>query len=116
NNWLTCDSYGKLVNEYLPNSHFHQRSFLFYQQFRLQKKDVDLTLRLSTHHGEIPVYVYENNVDGIMQNRVCSGEGINFFTVCSWKFNENIELQLKFFDYLDRSNKAEFYFQVLTRF
>jgi hypothetical protein len=55
-------------------------------------------------------------VDGIMQNRVCSGEGINFFTVCSWKFNENIELQLKFFDYLDRSNKAEFYFQVLTRF
>jgi hypothetical protein len=116
NSWLTYDSYGKLANQYLPQSRVYERGFLFYQQARMQSEILDVILRLSSHHGELPVYVYENNVDGIMQNRACSGEGLYGFIVCSWRLFTNFELQAKYFDYLVKKEKAEFYFQVLSRF
>jgi len=116
NSYLTCDSYGKLVNEYLSQSHIHERSFLFYQQVRFQKNALDIITRLSTYYGDIPVYVYENNVDGIMQNRACSGEGLYAFVVCSWQAVKYLELQAKYFDYLEKKDKTELYFQILTRF
>ena len=111
----------ELVTEYLEEEKIHSRGILVYEQIRLKWEKLQIITQITVYHSDtqpfnVKHYVYENNVDGIMQNTVLSGDGICSFFLVKWKLPPHFELQFKISDHWYKKDKLRLYLQVVSRF
>ena len=106
----------ELVAEYLPENDFYQRGILAYEQFKIKKSKFEIIARTAVYHSQILLYMYENNVDGIMQNSIFSGDGIYSFLLLKYNLVRSVEIQFKIADNWFEKEKMKLYFQVVSKF
>jgi len=102
--------------EYLPEDSVWEKGELFYSQLRFKKDSMQIIGRIAAYHSNILLYMYENNVTGIMQNRILSGDGVTVFVVGKFTINEWLEIQTKFSDNLSRDDQMQLTFQLIGEF
>ncbi len=103
-------------SEYLPNEKHWKKGELLYSQITYNHNRLKLVGRLTTYRSKILLYMYENNITGIMQNRILSGDGVLAFLVGKFKFNKQIEIQCKISDNLNKRDQLELAFQLISQF
>ncbi len=116
---FTFKSRAEFVSEYLPEEKVHTSGFLFYEQLKLKLADLEVIAQINFYKSDtspfkVKHYVYENNVDGIMQNRVVSGDGITSYLLVKYSFYRHFEIQFKLSDVWQESDKLRFYFQIIN--
>jgi hypothetical protein len=114
---FTFKSRSEIVFESLPEDDVNQKGMLFYEQIRWQKNQFEIVGQLttfftSTYPFNLRHYVYEYNVDGIMQNSVFSGDGAAFYVLFKYKVLSPVELQAKISDRLRSADNLRLYFQI----
>ncbi|MCK4694444.1 MAG: hypothetical protein KAT74_01715, partial [Candidatus Cloacimonetes bacterium] len=115
-NSLTLKTRCEIVMEYLKNEKLYDKGILVYEQLKYQIDRLKIIAQLTVYHSDILLYMYESNINGIMQNSVFSGDGIYSYLVVKYDITENFELQFKISDKWNTDNNKRFYFQVLTNF
>ncbi len=115
-NSLTLKTRCEIVMEYLKNEKLYDKGILVYEQLKYQIDRLKIIAQLTVYHSDILLYMYESNINGIMQNSVFSGDGIYSYFVVKYDLTKNFELQFKVSDKWNTSNNKRFYFQVLTNF
>ena len=115
-NSLTLKTRCEIVMEYLKNEQLYDKGILVYEQLKYQIDRLKIIAQLTVYHSDILLYMYESNINGIMQNSVFSGDGIYSYLVVKYDITENFELQFKISDKWNTDNNKRFYFQVLTNF
>jgi len=68
------------------------------------------------YHSDVLHYMYEHNVDGIMQNSILKGDGAYSYFVMKYNILTNVELQFKVSDHWNRKDKMQIYLQVTSNF
>ena len=111
----------ELAAEYLPEEKIYSRGILVYEQAKLQLENLQIITQITAYRSDtqpfnVKHYVYENNVDGIMQNTVLSGDGICSYLLIKWKLPPHFELQFKISDHWYKKDKMRLYLQVVSRF
>ena len=113
---FTLQNRYEFCSEYLPNEKKWNKGELLYSQLVYKHKLLKLIGRLAVYRSKILLYMYENNISGIMQNRILSGDGVLFFVVGKLKLNNRIEIQGKVSDNLNKRDQMEFGFQLISQF
>jgi hypothetical protein len=113
---FTLQNRYEFCSEYLPNEKKWNKGELLYSQLVYKHKLLKLIGRLAVYRSKILLYMYENNISGIMQNRILSGDGVLFFVVGKLKLNNRIEIQGKISDNLNKRDQMEFGFQLISQF
>jgi hypothetical protein len=116
---ITLKTRTEFVSEYLPEDEVYTSGWLMYEQFKWKTKKLELITRITVYHSDtspfkVKHYMYENNVNGIMQNSVLSGDGINTFLLLKYKLLKNIEIQFKLSDAWYDQDKMRIFFQILS--
>lgn len=111
----------ELAAEYLEEENIYSRGILVYEQVRLKCEKLQIITQITAYHSDtqpfnVKHYVYENNVDGIMQNTVLSGDGICSYLLVKWKLPPHFELQFKISDHWYKKDKLRMYLQLVSRF
>ncbi|MFO7895707.1 MAG: hypothetical protein R6U84_02090 [Candidatus Cloacimonadales bacterium] len=103
-------------SEYLPNQQLWKDGELFFSQLQYQSQRLQLIGRIAVYQSKILLYMYENNVSGIMQNRILSGDGITAFVVIKAHLTSALEIQAKLSDNLSKSKQRQFTLQLISSF
>ncbi len=106
----------EFVSEYLPEEKIWEKGFLAYQQIKFQYKNLETVGQIAAFHSQVLHYMYEYNVDGIMQNSILSDDGLFYFLLVKFHFSEHFEIQSKISDFWDRKEKQKIYLQLITQF
>ena len=106
----------ELVAEYLPENKVYKKGILAYEQLKFKKSKLEFVTRIALYHSEILLYMYENNVSGIMQNSIFSGDGIYSFFLMKFRIKKSIEIQFKIADNWFETDKMKLYFQTICNF
>ncbi|MCD4698506.1 MAG: hypothetical protein K8S16_19945, partial [Bacteroidales bacterium] len=111
----------ELAAEYLEEEKIYSRGILIYEQAKLKWEKLQIIAQITAYRSDtqpfnVKHYVYENNVDGIMQNTVLSGDGICSYFLIKWKLPPHFELQFKISDHWHMKDKMKLYQQVVSRF
>jgi len=119
--WLNfCDLRFKtrleLVSEYLREEKIWEKGFLTYQQIKANYCNWEIIAQLSAFHSEVLHYMYENNVDGIMQNSILSDDDFYYFLLLKCEVSNNFEVQAKYANRFLKKDSMKFYLQILTKF
>ncbi|HPR17896.1 MAG TPA: hypothetical protein PLD62_06595 [Candidatus Cloacimonadota bacterium] len=118
---LTLKTRAEFVNEYLSEDKVYASGFLLYEQLKLQREYFELIAQITcfksdTKPFKVKHYVYENNVDGIMQNSVFSGDGVASYLLIRFNFSEKFSLQTKISDTWQEAGKMRFFCQFISKF
>jgi len=106
----------ELSSEYLSDEKIWQDGQLFFSQLQYKNSRVQLIGRIAVYRSDILLYMYENNVSGIMQNRILSGDGITTFLVGKFFWSDLFEVQMKISDNLSKSEEMKFTLQLISSF
>ncbi|MCF7884472.1 MAG: helix-hairpin-helix domain-containing protein [Candidatus Cloacimonetes bacterium] len=115
---FTFKTRGEFVSEYLAEEKVYTSGFLFYEQLKLKLEKLELIGQLTFYKSDtspfkVKHYVYENNVDGIMQNSVVSGDGINSYLLAKYHISSNFEIQMKISDVWQQPEKLRAFAQII---
>ncbi|MEA2104130.1 MAG: helix-hairpin-helix domain-containing protein [Candidatus Cloacimonadota bacterium] len=71
---------------------------LFYQEIRFTlNRNMKNYLRICEYHtGDILLYMYENDLDGVMLNSIFKGDGIFYYYLFKYNLSKHYSLQFKF--------------------
>jgi hypothetical protein len=111
-NWKNRVEY---VSEEIYEENKYKSGFLVYQQLEFKQKTSSVNFRITTTHGSVLHYVYENNVSGIMQNRICRGDNLFAFILLKTKLKK-IFIQIKVGGSLIDQSSLESYFFLKRQF
>lgn len=111
-NWKNRIEY---VSEEIADEKKYKSGFLVYQQLEFKRKQALANFRITATHGSVLHYVYENNVSGIMQNRICRGDNLFAFMLLKTRI-QNFYLQIKIGGSLVDQSSMESYFFVKRQF
>lgn len=103
-------------SEYLPDDDLFEKGILTYEQLKFKHDYFNVVCRLTAYQSDILLYTYENNVSGIIQSVINSGEGLDGFILVKTNLYKNIELQAKYSESLTESNSAKLYLQLISEF
>lgn len=106
----------EINTEYLKDEAVWKKGFLTYQQLKIKFKNLECITQITLYHSDVLHYMYENNVDGIMQNSVLRGDGIYSFLLMKYNFFKHYEVQCKISDHWQKKNKMKLYLQIITQF
>ena len=106
----------EFVTEYLANDNIHKNGILAYEEIKWKIDKLTIIGQVSVYHSDILHYMYEHNVDGIMQNSILKGDGAYSYFVLKYSIIENMELQFKVSDHWNAKDKMRVYFQVMSSF
>lgn len=101
--------------EYLPTEKIWDCGKLFYSQLSYNNDKIQLIGRVAVYHSEVLLYMYENNVSGIMQNRILSGDGITSFFLLKAKILRQFELQFRISNELTKKDQMQFILQLIMK-
>ena len=107
-----CD----IVTEFLANDDIHRSGILVYEEIKWKIEKLTLIGQISVYHSDILHYMYEHNVDGIMQNSILKGDGAYSYFVFKYNIFKDIELQFKVSDHWNTKDKMRLYLQVISSF
>ena len=106
----------ELKTEYLKNEKDHKKGILTYEQLKWKSEKLELIAQITAYYSDVLHYMYENSVDGIMQNSILSGDGIYSFFLIKYRILRNSEVQFKVSDEWFKKDKMRLYFQMVTNF
>ncbi|MCF7859300.1 MAG: hypothetical protein K9N07_08285 [Candidatus Cloacimonetes bacterium] len=106
----------ELATEYLPTENIYKSGFLAYEEVKWKSDFLTLIGQITVYHSDVLHYMYEHNVDGIMQNTIFSGDGIYSYFVVKYNVLQNMKLQFKVSDHWSVKDKLRLYFQVISYF
>ena len=106
----------ELITEYLPEEKLYEKGILLYEQLRMKMEKLELIAQITVYHSNVLHYMYENNIDGIMQNSILSGDGIYSYFLLKYKLIEQLEMQFKISDHWFSAGKMRLYLQVVSGF
>jgi len=115
---VTLKTRTEFVSEYLPENKVYTNGYLMYEQLKWKTEKLVLIAQITVFRSDtspfkVKHYVYENNVSGVMQNSVLSGDGIASYLLIKCDLWKNIELQCKAADVWGVKNKMRLFFQVI---
>ena len=106
----------ELITEYLPEDKIHQSGILSYEEVKWVINKLTIIGQVSSYHSDVLHYMYEHNVDGIMQNSILKGDGFYSYIVLKYNIFDNIELQYKISDHWNKKDQMRIYLQVVSSF
>jgi hypothetical protein len=106
----------EFTSEFLREDRIFEHGILAYQQIKYKTGNLEVVAQVSVYHTEVLIYMYENSIDGIMQNSIFSGDGIYSYLLFKYNVFKHFEMQFKISDELIEENKMRLYFQMITRF
>ena len=106
----------ELKTEYLKNEKIHKKGILTYEQLKWKIEKLELIAQITAYHSDVLHYMYENSIDGIMQNSILTGDGIYSFFLVKYRIIRNSEIQFKVSDEWFKNDKMRLYFQMVTNF
>lgn len=117
---FTFKTRGEFVSEYLAEDDVFTSGFLFYEQLKYKLENLEMIGQITFCRSDqtpfkVKHYVYENNVDGVMQNSVMSGDGISSYFLVKYIFWQNLELQFKVSDHWQKPDKFRLFCQLISR-
>lgn len=107
----------EFVSEYLPEDKVYAKGWLFYEQAKIKLNKLQIIAQISVYHSvcepfKVKHYMYENNVRGIMQNSVFSGDGIASYLLLKYDIYPNLRLEAKVSDRWQTADKMRFFLQM----
>ena len=116
---ITMKSRAEWISEYLPEDKVHGKGVLFYEQAKLRSEKLQIIAQITVYRSvlkpfKVKHYMYENNVNGIMQNSVFSGDGVASYLLLRYDLFNNVHLQAKISDSWQKSNKMRLFFQLIS--
>ncbi len=111
-NWKNRIEY---VSEEISEENKYKSGILTYQQLEIKKNPFAINMRITATHGSVLHYVYENNVSGIMQNRICRGDNLFGFVFLKTKLG-NYSAQIKVGGSLIEQSSLESFFFLKRQF
>ena len=119
--WQNIDNFRfktrcELVTEYLANDAIHESGILVYEEIKWKIDKLTLIGQVAVYHSDVLHYMYEHNVDGIMQNSILKGDGAYSYFVMKYNFLQSMELQFKVSDHWNTKDQMRMYFQVVSSF
>jgi len=119
--WQNIDNFRfktrcELVTEYLADDGIHKRGILAYEEIKWKIDKLTLIGQISVYHSNVLHYMYEHNVDGIMQNSILKGDGAYSYFVLKYNILMNSELQFKISDHWNTKDKMRLYLQIISSF
>jgi len=117
---VTFKTRSEFVSEYLPDDHVYGKGLLFYEQLKVDYDNFDVVAQISFYKSvlepfKIKHYMYENNITGIMQNSVLSGDGIASYLLIRLNVTSNLKLQVKISDRWLKKNEMRLFFQIINK-
>ena len=106
----------EFTTEYLKEDRISEHGILAYQQVKYKADKAEAVAQVSVYRTDVLIYMYESNIDGIMQNSILSGDGIYSYFLVKFNVFKNFEMQFKISDTLTEEDKMRLYFQVITTF
>ncbi len=106
----------ELVTEYLANDNIHKSGILAYEEIKWKIDKLTLIGQVSVYRSDVLHYMYEHNVDGIMQNSILKGDGAYSYFVLKYNISQDMELQFKVSDHWNTKDKMRMYLQVVSSF
>ena len=100
--------------EYFPTEKAFEKGYLSYIQLEYKHKVLQFIGRIAVFRSDVLLYMYENNVSGIMQTNILSGDGVNGFAVIKYKLSSKFELQAKISNSFPKPNNLKIYLQLIT--
>lgn len=104
----------ELVTEYLPDEQIHEAGFLVYEELKIKLQSVNIIGLMAVYHSDVLHYMYEHNVDGIMQNSILKGDGFYSYFMLTYNFSTNFEIQFKVSDHWNKKDKMRIYLQIIS--
>jgi len=105
---------GEFVTEYLQNEQIWERGILAFQQLKWKQKMFETIMQITVYHSTVLHYMYENSVDGVMENAILSGDGICSFLLLKYKFSPSMQLQFKISEDWQQPKETKFYLQLVS--
>ena len=106
----------ELITEYLVNDNIHKSGILTYEEIKWKIEKLTLIGQVSVYHSNVLHYMYEHNVDGIMQNSILKGDGAYSYFLMKYNILQDIELQFKVSDHWNTKDKMRIYLQIVSSF
>lgn len=106
----------ELVTEYLTNDNIHKGGILAYEEIKWKIDKLTLIGQVAVYHSNVLHYMYEHNVDGIMQNSILKGDGAYSYFVLKYNILHDMELQFKVSDHWNTKDKMRVYLQIVSSF
>ncbi len=106
----------EFVSEYLPNDNIHKSGVLAYEEIKWKIDKLTLIGQISVYHSNVLHYMYEHNIDGIMQNSILKGDGVYSYFVLKYNVIKDFELQFKVSDHWNTKDQMRLYLQVISNF
>jgi len=106
----------ELVTEYLTNDDIHKNGILAYEEIKWKINKLTLIGQVTVYHSDVLHYMYEHNVDGIMQNSILKGDGAYSYFVLKYNILKKIEIQFKVSDHWNTKDKMRLYLQIVSSF
>lgn len=112
---ITFKSRIEYVFEYFKDEKIYDKGWLMYQQLKFKNPKIQIISRIAFYKSDILLYMYENNVNGIMQNSIFSDEGVYSFLLVKYHLFDSIELQSKISDYWKKENSFRVNFEFIIK-
>lgn len=114
---ITLKTRAEFVSEYLPEDGVFTSGWLMYEQLKWKTGRLEFIGQITVYQSDtspfkVKHYVYENNVDGVMQNSVFSGDGIASYLLLKYKIMSNLEIQFKVSDEWQVPDRMRLFLQV----
>jgi hypothetical protein len=115
---ITMKSRAEWISEYLSEDKVYGKGVLFYEQAKIKLEKIQIIAQVTAYHTviepfKVKHYMYENNVSGIMQNSVFSGDGMASYLLVRYDLFNNIQLQTKISDSWQKKNKMRLFLQLI---
>ncbi len=115
-NNLRFKTHCELITEYLSEDDIHKSGLLAYEEVKWKMNKLTVIGQVSAYNSDVLHYMYEHNVDGIMQNSILKGDGFYSYFVLKYNLLKNVELQCKVSDHWNRKDQMRMYLQFVSNF
>ena len=98
-------------DEYYQETQKYYSGNLHYFQIRFKISSFNFITRFTTYNSNVLIYVYENNVRGLFENKIFSGNGQRLFFLTKTEISDKLLLEFKIARDLDINDSTEITFQ-----
>ena len=110
---VAAKTYFSFSDEYYAS--IYKKGFLIYQQLQLNILNSKTIFRLTAFKTEIPIFVYENNIDKVFQVAQYNYDDVTFFILFSKKISQNLKVAFKYENSLQKEGKQSLYMMISGR-
>ncbi len=90
--------------------------WLCYEEVKFKNRKWSMILNYTVYSSQVLHYMYENGVDGVMQNRILSGDGSYSYLLMEYDFSDNLTMQGKVGGKPSEEETLAIYLQIISRF